>query len=109
MIERSGDPDRDRRAIVAAALEAGATIVVVGLPKEMSGRMGPAATAARAEVEALRILAPDLGFELHDERMTTVIAERSLVGAGMKRKPRKQKVDQVAAAVILQSYLEARS
>lgn len=105
-IERSGDAHKDRIAIVAAATEAEAVVVVVGLPKEMSGRMGPAAKAARAEVEALRVLAPSLRFELVDERMTTVIAQRSLIGAGVKRRGRKQKVDKVAAAVILQSYLE---
>jgi RNAse H-fold protein YqgF len=109
IIERSGDAQKDRIAIVDAATEAGATVVVVGLPKEMSGRMGPAAKAARAEVEALRALAPALRFELVDERMTTVIAQRSLIGAGVKRRDRKQKVDKVAAAVILQSYLEAQS
>ena len=106
-IERSNDPEIDRRAIVAAAAHAGAEVVVVGLPKEMSGRMGPAAKAARSEVEALRVLAPELRFELHDERLTTVIAQRSLIGAGMKRRDRKQAVDRVAAAVILQSYLES--
>ena len=107
-IERSGDDHRDRVAIVAAASESEATIVVVGLPREMSGRMGPAAKAAKAEVEALRALAPALVFELVDERMTTVIATRSLIDAGVRRKARKQTVDKVAAAVILQSYLETR-
>ncbi|MEP6623737.1 MAG: Holliday junction resolvase RuvX, partial [Acidimicrobiia bacterium] len=69
---------------------------------------GPAAKAARAEVEALRELAPTLRFELYDERLTTVIATRSLIGAGVKRKARQGKVDQVAAAVILQGYLESQ-
>lgn len=107
-IQRSGDSHRDRVAIVEAANESEASIVVIGLPREMSGRMGPAAKAARAEVEALRVLAPTLQFELVDERMTTVIAQRSLIDAGVRRKARKQTVDKVAAAVILQSYLEAR-
>ena len=107
-IERSGDSHRDRVAIVAAANESEASIVVVGLPREMSGRMGPAAKAAKAEVEALRAFAPALQFELVDERMTTVIAKRSLIDAGVRRKARKQTVDKVAAAVILQSYLEAQ-
>ncbi len=108
-IERSGDADRDRRAIVAMAVEHEAGTVVVGLPREMSGRMGPAAKAARAEVEALTALASDIEFTLVDERLTTVIADRSMIGAGAKRKERRQKVDQVAAAVILQSYLESQS
>ena len=108
VLERGGSADADRRAIIAAALDAEAATVVVGLPKELSGRHGPAAKAARVEVEALRRLAPELIFVLHDERLTTVIAQRSLVGAGVKRKQRKGKVDKVAAAVILQSYLESQ-
>jgi putative Holliday junction resolvase len=107
VVERSGDADADRQAIVAAARAEEAGTVVIGLPKEMSGKRGTAATAAIAEVEALRTLAPDLTFELVDERLTTVIAQRSLIESGMTRKKRKGTVDKVAAAVILQSYLDA--
>ena len=106
VIERRGDPDADRAAILAAAREAEAERIVVGLPTELSGRAGPAARTARAEVEALRAAAPDLPVVLVDERLTTVIAERSLVQAGVRRKDRRAKVDKVAAAVILQSYLD---
>ena len=81
--------------------------VVVGLPKELSGRSGTAAAAAVAEVAAIRELAPDLAVEVVDERLTTVIAQRSLIEAGVSRRKRKGKVDKVAAAVILQSYLDA--
>ncbi len=108
VLERTGDADRDRAAIVAAAREEEAATIVVGLPTEMSGRKGPAARAAAAERDALAALVPEVDVVLVDERMTTVIAQRSLVGAGMKRKDRKQQVDKVAAAVILQSYLDAR-
>jgi putative Holliday junction resolvase len=107
VLERSGDRGADRRAIVAAARDEEAATVVIGLPKEMSGRRGTAAIAAAAEVDALRTLAPDLTFELVDERLTTVIAQRSLIESGMTRKKRKGTVDKVAAAVILQSYLDA--
>jgi putative Holliday junction resolvase len=107
-IDRGDDAFADRRAIVAAAREREATTVVVGLPTELSGRAGPAARAARAEVDALRDLAPDLTFEMVDERLTTVIAERALVSAGVRRRQRRTRVDGVAAAVMLQSYLDAR-
>lgn len=107
VLERSGDGGVDRQAIVAAAREEEAAVVVIGLPKEMSGRRGTAATAAAAEVDALRVVAPDLTFELVDERLTTVIAQRSLIESGMTRRKRKGTVDKVAAAVILQSYLDA--
>ena len=106
-IDRSGDDARDRRAIVAAAVEAEATVVVLGLPKEMSGRRGPAARAAESEARELRLLAPELTVELHDERLTTVIAERTMVGAGVRRRDRRRHIDGVAAAVMLQSYLDA--
>ncbi len=106
VLERSGDLDADRAAILAAAREQDAERIVVGLPTELSGRSGPAAKAARAEVEALRAAAPDLPVVLVDERLTTVIAQRALVQAGVRRKDRRRKVDKVAAAVILQSFLD---
>lgn len=108
VVERSGDPAADRDVIVAAARAEDAATVVIGLPKELSGRTGPAAGAALEEVDALRALAPDLTFAVVDERLTTVIAQRSLIEAGVSRRRRKGTVDKVAAAVILQSYLDAR-
>jgi putative Holliday junction resolvase len=107
VVERSDDADADRRAIVAAARAEEAATVVIGQPLELSGRSGVAADAAVAEVEAIRALAPDLTVEVVDERLTTVIAQRSLIEAGMSRRKRKGTVDKVAAAVILQSYLDA--
>jgi putative Holliday junction resolvase len=109
ILERSGDPAADRRAVVAAARELGATRIVVGLPRSLSGRDGPAARAARAEAEALRADAgPDLTVELHDERFSTVTAQQSVRASGARRKARRKPLDDVAAAVILQSYLESR-
>jgi putative holliday junction resolvase len=81
---------------------------VVGMPKSLSGKDGPAAREARAEIEQLQELAGDLPVEQYDERFTTVIAQRSLVEAGVRRDARRKKVDKVAAAVMLQSYLEAQ-
>ncbi len=59
---------------------AGANVIVVGLPLSLSGRAGPAAQAALAEVEALRAVAGDIEIVVHDERLTTVTAERALDG-----------------------------
>ena len=70
VITRSGDPDRDRRAILSVAREEEVTTIVVGLPLTLTGGRGPAARGAEAEVEALRTLAPDLEVLLWDERMT---------------------------------------
>ncbi len=98
----------DHRAIVAAAREHEATRIVVGLPRALSGKKGPAERAMLREVEELRAVAgDDLTVETYDERFTTVIAQRSLIDAKMRRKDRKQVVDKVAAAIMLQGYLEA--
>jgi len=106
VLRRSGDPVADRRAIVEVARAEGAGVVVVGLPLSLSGRHGPAAQAAVQEAEALRAIAGDIEVVLHDERLTTVTAERALGEARMKRAARRQVVDKVAAAVMLQSWLE---
>jgi putative holliday junction resolvase len=109
ILERSGDADRDRRAIVAAAHEVGATRIVVGYPRSLSGRDGPAARSARAEAEALRVVAgPALPVDLHDERFSTHLARQAVTAGGARRKARQRPVDDVAAAVILQSYLESQ-
>jgi putative pre-16S rRNA nuclease len=107
VLERSGDRDRDHRAIVDAARENEAATIVVGLPRSMSGRDGPAARDARAEAAQLEALAGDeLAVEMYDERLTTVTAQRTLVEAGVRRDARRRVVDKVAAAVMLQGWLE---
>ena len=111
VLTRSGDETRDHDAIVAVAREAGARTIVVGLPLSLSGAEGPAARSARAEVDQLRTRAEPVGIDvvLHDERLTTVTAERALQEARMRREARRRVVDKVAAAVMLQSWLERRS
>jgi putative holliday junction resolvase len=106
-IERT-DPDADRAAVVAAAQEAEAQVIVVGLPRSLSGREGPAARGARAEASALAEVAGEIRVELHDERFTTLDADRALAAAGKRRRERREQIDAAAAAVILQSYLDAR-
>lgn len=105
VLRRSGDPVTDRRAIVDVARAEGASVIVVGLPLSLSGRTGPAALAASREADALRAIAGDIEVVLHDERLTTVTAERALTEARMKREARRRVVDKVAAAVMLQSWL----
>jgi len=108
VLARSGDRGDDHAAILAVAREHEVGTIVVGMPKSLSGKDGPAAREARAEIEQLQELAGDLPVEQYDERFTTVIAQRSLVEAGVRRDARRKKVDKVAAAVMLQSYLEAQ-
>ena len=107
---RSGDHRQDHKKILAEARENEADRIVVGLPRSLSGKVGPAEQATLVEIEELKAAAPeDITIDSYDERFTTVIAQRSLVESGMKRGARKQVVDKVAAAVMLQSYLEAKS
>ena len=103
---RSGDAGRDLRAVAEQVSEWQAEIVVVGLPVSLDGTEGPAAVAARAEIDRLgRFLS--VPVVSYDERLTTVIAERSLMEQQMKGPQRRGVVDQVAAAVMLQSWLDA--
>jgi putative Holliday junction resolvase len=108
VLERGANEEVDHRAIVQAARDAQADTIVVGLPLSLSGDLGPAATAALAEAEALRATAAPVGIDVvvHDERLTTVTADRALTEARMTREARKRVVDKVAAAVMLQSWLE---
>ena len=107
-VERSGDPERDRRAVVELIEELGATTVVVGLPLSLSGASGPAARAAQSEVAALRSALDPLGVtvETADERFTTVEAQRSLTAAGVKGKAARAVIDSAAAMVLLQAWLD---
>lgn len=109
VIKRSGNPEVDRRAVLSIAREEGATQLVVGLPLTLTGARRAAARAALAEVDALKELAPDLIIEPFDERLTTAIAQRSLLEGDVRRKDRKQVIDKVAAAVMLQSWLDGQA
>ncbi|NQV05646.1 Holliday junction resolvase RuvX [bacterium] len=100
-------PDLDDR-LADLASETAAESVVVGLPIGLDGTEGPAAIAARAFAERVRV-ATGLEVTLQDERFTTVTAERALLEAGVRRSKRKTARDKIAAAVMLQGYLDARS
>ena len=110
VLQRAKQQVDDHRAIVAAARENDAVLIVVGLPITLRGDLGPAARATLEEVAALRTTAgADLPVDTYDERLTTITAERSLNEARMTRDARRRVVDKVAAAVMLQSWLESRS
>ena len=116
-IERSGDPEADRAAIVAAARAEDAQVIVVGLHRSLSGREGPAARGARGEAAALAELAKlaelaegagGIRVELHDERFTTRDAQRALSAAGHNTRQQRDHIDAAAAAVMLQAYLDGQ-
>lgn len=105
VIQRSGDQARDHQAIVELVAQEEAEKVVVGMPLSLSGRAGPAARAAAEEVVALALVVP-VPVETYDERLTTVSADRSMMEMNMKADARRRVVDKVAAAVMLQSWLD---
>ncbi|MBI2001226.1 MAG: Holliday junction resolvase RuvX [candidate division NC10 bacterium] len=96
---------KDVEAIGAFVRDLGIEAIVVGLPKNMDGSLGPSADAAQTFARALH---DRLGVPVHlwDERLTTLAAERTLVSAGMRRRARRAVVDQVAATMILQGFLD---
>ena len=89
------------------AREKEVTRIIVGLPRRMDGSYGPEAKSARELADRLR-KASGLPVELVDERLTTVAAERSLLEGGARRAKRRQTVDRVAAALLLQSSLDRK-
>jgi putative holliday junction resolvase len=108
VLARSRDHLADHRAIAKIAGEQEVTTIVVGLPLSLSGAKGPAARAAIAEIEELQeVVGAGVDVVAHDERLTTVTAERSLDEARVRRADRAAVVDKIAAAVMLQSWLES--
>lgn len=81
--------------------------IVVGLPRTLAGREGPAAEAARAFAALLADRIP-VPVVFTDERLTTVVATRQLRESGRKGRRQRAVVDQVAAVAILQGWLDAR-
>jgi putative Holliday junction resolvase len=93
--------------IAAAAAQRQVERLVVGLPLRLDGTEGPAARVARTFAAAVGA-ATGLPVELSDERLTTAQAEREMIGRGMRREKRRERIDSAAAAVLLQAWLDAR-
>ena len=107
---RTNDAAGDRRALVSLVLEAGAGVVVIGLPLSLGGDRGTAAKGAEVEAaELAKLLGPEgVEVELFDERLTTVSAHAALAETGKSSRNRRSVVDRSAAAVILQAWLDGR-
>ena len=102
------EPGRDLDAVAALANEHEVNAIVVGLPLMMRGEAGEQAKRVMAFAEALT---PKVACAVHmwDERLTTVQGERALLETGASRQDRKRLIDQVAAQLILQSYLDTHA
>jgi putative Holliday junction resolvase len=104
-VVRRGKGDLDALASLAAAEEA--IEILVGLPRSLSGREGPAAATARRFAGDLAARVAPLPVRLVDERFTTSTAHEALRAGGKDSRARRQTVDSAAAAVLLEAALES--
>jgi len=105
-IRRTGD-ERDLEAVADLAREYAVSEIVVGMPVNMDGTIGPQAKKTQEFADALE-KHTGIPMRAWDERLTTVAAERVLVSADLSRRKRKRVRDKLAAVMILQSYLDGR-
>jgi len=108
VLQRTRSRHHDDAEIARIVREEEIEVVVVGLPLNMDGSEGASAKAAIADARRLATVV-DVPIELHDERRTTVTADESMRAAGLDGVERRQRVDKVAAAIMLQSWLDARA
>jgi putative Holliday junction resolvase len=101
-------PKKDVQRVAARARELEVGVIVVGLPLLMSGEDGTRSLAAREFAQQLERRVGETRVVLQDERLTTVQAERTMISDGVRRRRRKATVDPIAAALILQGYLDSR-
>lgn len=106
-VARQGDRQAEHREIARLVTEEEAGEVLVGMPFNMDGSRGPAARAAEQEAEELRGVL-SVPVHLVDERLTTVAADKVLLARGQRAPQRRRIVDQTAAAVMLQGWLDGR-
>lgn len=99
--------EQDMARIIHWLHEYQAESIVIGMPKNMDGTKGEKALWTEKYAEDLQALIPDIKIILWDERLTTVIAQRGLIAANVRRDKRKQVVDKMAAVIILQGYLDS--
>jgi len=105
-LERSGNK-KDIAHLLELARREEVSEILVGMPWKLDGSSGAQAEKVARFVEALRA-ATEIPIVIWDERLSTVGAERAMIEANVSREKRRGTVDRVAAALILQSYLDAR-
>ena len=107
VVQRGASRKDDHAKIRALVAEYEAQAVVVGLPLNLNSKVTAAAESAIQETAQLRAVL-EVPVHLHDERLTTKTADRSLMELEMKADARRRVVDKVAAAVMLQSFIDHR-
>ena len=81
-------------------------LILIGMPRNMDGSYGPAALKVQEFIAVLKDLVA-IPIKTWDERLTSAQAQRFLIEGGVRRQERKQKVDKMAASILLQSYLDS--
>ena len=107
VVRRVGSLKRDIASVGALAVEQEAEGIVVGLPLSLDGEVGPQAQKTQGFAKALANLLP-IPIVLWDESLSSVEAEDLLIAQGVSRAKRRERIDQTAAALILESYLAHR-
>ncbi len=108
VLQRSGSLRRDHEAIARLVTEEECERVVIGLPLSLDGSLGRAAQSALDEASRLATVV-GVPVETYDERLTTVSADRALIEAKMRADARRRVVDKVAAAVMLQAWIDRQN
>ena len=108
VVLRRANHTEDHRALAKLVDEYEPDTIVIGLPLGLDGREGKATALIRAEVVELEAAFAPIPVVLHDERFTTATAHQSLMERDMKAKQRRHVVDMVAAAVLLQTWLDGQ-
>ncbi|UCZ54388.1 Holliday junction resolvase RuvX [Bacillus shivajii] len=107
-IKRDSDNDeRDFERLDELIKEYEVSTIIVGLPKNMNGTIGPSGELCQQFADKLKERTK-LEVKMWDERLSTVAAERMLVSADVSRKKRKKVIDKMAAVMILQGYLDSK-
>lgn len=104
-IRRKGNIDEDINSLKKVIAEYSVEQIVVGLPKNMNGTLGPSAVRSQ-DLADIIFKKTGLPVEMWDERLSTMAAERTLLEGNVSRTKRKQVIDKMAAVIILQSYLD---
>ena len=93
--------DRLKKILIEKEID----LILIGLPRNMDGSYGPAAQKVATFVAVLKT-AITVPIKMWDERLTSTMANKALIQGGVRRDKRKEKVDKMAAAILLQSYLD---
>jgi len=93
--------DRFKKLLIEKEID----LILIGMPRNMDGSYGPAAEKVNAFVAELKAVT-EISIKLWDERLTSTMANRILIQGNVRRDQRKEKVDKMAAAILLQSYLD---